>query len=381
MSLPLHIPGDVGQIRVAAEWLDPLLRNPILDADIELSTMVAEAHYQWTGASGDAFGDAAGAIRSANFAVPAYAMDVAEILRAYANRLDRGKSDFAGHAIWAETHGLVVAANVVKVPITWLKSAPADSDDVEKEEWDRYQSAVGAYTLLSEAVGYWWGDLEEWVAEEFGRLVADIEKLKDADSVMGTLVSTNSVVVNLALDTAAVRDKRKVAEFRDGVTKMQENATAFRANLRSGNPQLRAAAKAADPGNLSKSARALSEMVGGVSKTSKIIPGLGVVMDIVLTGKEIVDGGSESSALAGLAGSIGGGLSAGGFASVLIGAGVVVPPVGVAIGVGILAMAGSEAARYAWEAWVPLDARESIDAGIEDFLVAINPFLWLADAP
>ncbi|MFP5359374.1 MAG: hypothetical protein ACLGHM_02590 [Actinomycetes bacterium] len=48
----------------------------------------------------------------------------------------------------------------------------------------------------------------------------------------------------------------------------------------------------------------------------------------------------------------------GGIASELIGAAVAV----------------GEGAKWAWEAWVPLDTRESIDAGLHDFGSWLNPF-------
>jgi hypothetical protein len=115
-------------------------------------------------------------------------------------------------------------------------------------------------------------------------------------------------------------------------------------------------------------------MIEGVSKAGRIIPVVGVVIDIVATGVEIANGESETSSIAGLIGGLGGGAVAGGIA-----VGVGFPPIGVAIVVTVAAVAAGEGATALWEAWIPLDQREAIDAGIEDFFEFINPASWFVD--
>lgn len=378
MGLPLTIAGDTAGIRNAAEWLDPDLRNALVDADLELSYMVGEASYQWTGESGTAFGSASQAIRRGNFAARDYPANVAEVMRAYAGRLERGADDFEGYASWAVRKGLTVWSNVIQYPTTWLSFCPDPDgeDSPELREWNKYQEKVQAYNEVSAKVGSWWGDLEVWIAEQFSQLVADIETLQEGNAVYEGLVKGNEEVVGLALEYADARHARDLATFRQQVSSLQQKADLFQTQLRSGNPALKAAAELADPRGMRQAARALNEMIEGVSRAGKIIPVIGTVIDIVATGAEIANGGSESSAIVGLVGGIGG---AG--IGVAIVAGVALPPVGVAIVVAGASWAVGEAATMAWEAWVPLDTRESIDAGIEDFLDFINPVSWFVDAP
>lgn len=383
MSLSLKISGDPAALRVAAHWLGEQLRPPLLDADLELSSMVGDAVYIWTGESGSAFNSAAQAVRQGNFAVPSYVGDVAEVLRAYAGRLERGADDFHAIAAYAVRKGLTVSGDVIHVPTTSLKFCPAPDaeDSPEVREWNTYQDKVTVYQELSGRVGRWWGELDVWVAEQFGALVAGMESLQEASTVYEGLVNGNEEVVGFALDYAHARQTRNLDDFRAHVSDMQHKADVFREQLKSGNPALRAAATKADPRGLSRSADVLSEMIEGVSKTSKIIPIAGTAVDIVSTGVEIANGGSESSAIVGFAAGFGGGVAGGAGVVGLATIGIVIPPVGVAFVVGGLAVGASAAGSAAWEAWVPLDTREAIDAGVEDFFEFANPVSWFVDAP
>lgn len=377
MSLDLTIPGKPSDIRAAAHWLDPGLAGPLDDASVELAAMVTDAQYYWTDESGYAFTDATQAVRRGNFAVPEYAKDAAEAMRAYAGRLERGREEFDGYADYAKRHGLTVCGEVIWFPATSLRICPDPNgpDSPELREWKKYQAKVDVYNELSSKVGTWWGELDVWIGEHLVKLVGNIDTLKVANSVYEGLVSNNEKVVEIALDYAGARVKRNLKDFRLRGSDLEGDAKTFRAGLKSGNPALRAAAEAADPRGLGKSARALSEMVEGVSKESRIIPVAGTVIAIVASGAEIANGESETSVFAGLAGGLGGG------ALVAAGVGAAIPPVWVALAVGFVAIAADAGAKWAWEAWVPLDSREAMDAGIDGFWDWAKPTSWFVDTP
>lgn len=377
MSLNLAIPGNPSDIRVAAHWLDPGLAGALDNTDIELTSMVYDAESFWTGESGYAFNSATQAVRRGNFAVPPYAKDAAEVMRAYAGRLERGKEDFDGYAAYAKRHGLMVYANVIWTPSTSLRVCPDPNgpDSPELREWKAYQAKVDVYNDLSSRVGKWWGELDVWIAEQFGKLVAGVEKLKEANSVYKGLVHTNEKVIELAFRYAEARQTRDLNAFRSAVSKLQDQAKVFSRQLRSGNPALRAAAEAADPRGMSKSAGALSDMIERVSKDSKIIPVVGNVIAIVATGAQIENGEAGSSAIASLVGGLGGGAAFSGVAAAAF------PPVTAAILVTTVSVAAGWGASSAWEAWVPLDTREAMDAGIKDAWDWAKPSSWSGDTP
>ena len=380
MSLNLAIPGVPGDIRSAAQWLDPTVADALINADIELSAMVYDAQTYWTGESGYAFNSAAQAVRRGNFAVPEFVKNVAEVLRAYAGRLERGREDFDDYIDYAKRHGLTAHGHVIWAPTTTLRVCPHPDgpDSPELREWNAYQDRVDIYNDLSAKVGTWWGQLDVWIAEQFGGLVAGVDQLKEASTVYDGLVQGNEAVVEFAFDYADARVARDLQAFRSQVSALQADADMYRTALRSGNPALRAAAEAADPRAMRAGVRALNEMIEGVAKSSKIIPVVGTVIDIVATGAQVASGESDSSALAGLAGGIGGGAAA---AGIIAAAGVAIPPVGVALMVGGSAVLAGQGATWAWEAWVPLDTREAIDAGLDDVWDWANPTNWFVDTP
>lgn len=373
MSISLTIPGDPAAIRAAAQWLDPTLKDAVVTADLELAYVVGDAQYLWQGQSGYAFNSAAQAVRRANDNVHSYIADVAEVMRAYAGRLERGAEDFASLASRARDEGLTVVGDAISPPSTWLQFCPDPNgpDSPELDEWNRYMDRVKVYQEISSEVGTWWGDLETWIAEHFSPLLGRVNDLKEGATALEGLTKGNEEAVGLAFEYADARTARDLADFRAHVSDLQLQADAFQAGLRSGNPAIRAAAEAADPAAMRQGIRALNETIAGVSKSSRIIPVAGTVIDVVSAGVEVAAGGSPSSAGVGLlGGAAGAGLAGGAIAA----AGVAVPPLGVAIVVAGAAVAVGEGAKWAWEAWVPLDTRESIDAGLHDFGSWLNPF-------
>lgn len=375
MSIDLGIPGNPSDIRAVAHWLTEKVQKGLNDADFEMVSMVSDAQLLWTGQSGYAFNSAAQAVRRGNFETPRYAGDVAEVLRAYAGRLERGREDFDDLAAYAQRQGLSVGPQSIAMPTTWLTFCPDPDgpDSPELREWNSYQEKVDVYNEIAKRVGTWWGELDAWIAEHFGQVIGRVTELTEGATVLEGLRRGNETVVDYAFEYASARSERDLETFRRHVSQMQEDAAKFQRQLRSGNPALRAAAEAADPRAMRQGVRALTDMIKGVSKATKIIPVAGTVIDIVSAGAELTAGGSPSSVGIGLAGTI-----AGGAGAVALVSG---PPGWVAAAAVAGAVAVGSGARWAWEAWVPLDAREVVDDGIRDFGTTINPLNWFTDTP
>jgi hypothetical protein len=102
--------------------------------------------------------------------------------------------------------------------------------------------------------------------------------------------------------------------------------------------------------------RVLNEAIDSAAHYGRIIPVAGIVVDVSLSAVELADGGSPSSVGVGLGGGAASGIIGGALASG--------PPGVVALAVGGVAALGGVAATWGYEAWVPLDVREAIDAGI-----------------
>ena len=142
---------------------------------------------------------------------------------------------------------------------------------------------------------------------------------------------------------------------------MQTDADTFTDQLRSGNPATHAAAEAANPRAIREGMEELLDHVEQVSRIGKIIPIVGPAIEIVTIGAAIAEGESGSSQIAGALGGAAGGAAAGGAIAAAGG------PLGWVIGGAVVAtVTVGSAATWAWEAWVPVDARESIDEWLED---------------
>ena len=367
MSLDLTVSGDHAAVTGLAKWLDPELAEPLVTADLDMAYTWGDSQQYWTGQSGDAFRGAAMEIRKRSSDLPGFVRDVAEVLRAYANRLERGQADFDDYLAQASTGGLTVVGNLVMPPTTTLQYCPADNAPAgDVKEYQRYLDALELYNDIAEHVGTWHGELEAWIAENLAPLTAEVEKFSSLSGLFTGLKVDNDDVVDLALEYASARTDRDLRDYRQAAQSMQADAEMFGDHLRSGNPALRAAAEAANPREMRAGLAALNEAIGGVTKYSKLIPVVGGVIDVVSAGVEIADGGSASSVGVGLLAGAGGGALAG-----TIIAGVAIPPVGVALIVGGAAAAAGAGGTWLWEAAVPLDVRESID----DFFTGATPVL------
>ena len=363
MSIDLRIPGDPPSIRTLGDWMSRM-KSSLVEVDLELSYVASQSENYLRGEAGSAFQRTATSVRNRSSPAMTYLGDAAPVVNAYANRLDRGREDFDSYLKQAAERGLTVYGKVVLEPTTHLRVCPApDADPATTAEWDAFLSRVATYNDLAARVGTWWGELETWRAENFAPLIARLEDLSPLDGLVDELTSidANKTVVDAALETADVRTERDLADWRSLAQQMQDDADTFTDQLRSGNPATQAAAEAANPRALREGAAELLEHVEQVSRVGKIIPLVGPAIDIVTIGAAIADGDSGSSQIAGAVGGAAGGAVTGGAIAAAGG------PVGWVIGGAVVAsVAVGSAATWAWEAWVPIDARESIDAWLED---------------
>lgn len=355
MSLELKINGDAAGIRRVAEWLDPSLSQAAINLDLELAYLTGDLIYMWTGESGLAFNSAANEARRTTMAVPTLARDLAEVMRAYAGRLERGQEKFDRIASKAREAGLKVVGRYVHYPTSWLKYCPGpDSPQAEKDEYEAYCKRLDKYNQLSEEVGTWEGELEVWIYEHFGGLMGQVVDVAEASRVLEALVQHNPLVVSTALELADYRNDINLEAWRKHAQDSQQAWEDYKKNSRSGNPRKAAAAKRAVPADLKAAIRHSDDVVKGLARNARIIPGIGWVVDIGLAGVDVSQGGSASSNAAGLLGGAG--------AAAIAGA-TVSGPVGWVVGAAVVAgWAGGEAGTWLWEETVPLDVRESIDA-------------------
>jgi hypothetical protein len=367
MSISLKVTGDHAAITKVAQWLDPDVSEPLIAADLDLAYTWSDSQQYWVGLSGNAFRDAAMEVRNRSKPVHGFLQDLAEVLRAYANRLKRGQDDFDDYATQATEAGLTVAGTTVLPPTTWLTYCPADDAPTkDTKEYDRYLAAMKTYNTLEGSVGKWWGELQKWIAENLAPLTTRVSDLSPLDGLLKGLTEGNKEVVTAALEYSHASAERDLSAYRQSAQSMQADADKFTKALRSGNPALRAAAEAANPREIRAGLSVLNEAIESVDKYAKVIPVAGGVIEVVAAGAAIADGDSPSSVGAGLVGSAGGAAAGGAIVAAST------PPGLVALTVGVLAVGGGLAGRWLWEAAVPLDIRESID----DSLTGSPPMLY-----
>jgi len=367
MAIEMRMPGSPRSVKAVADWLDAV-KDAVSNVDVDLAQAKGESDYYWRGRSGRAWGSAVSTVRERAEDLPGFLGDAVEVFRAYANRLKRVQEDFDTLLHQAGEVGLTVVGKTVFPPTTTLDYCPAPgAPEEDLEEYDDYLRKVASYRDLGEKVGTRIGELDAWIGEKIVPLIARIANLKPLGGTVKALSDNgNAVPAELTLEAYKTYLDGNLSRWREHHDALQDAADAFRSQLRSGNPALSAAADAADPRAMGRSIAELGERIGKVSKLAKGLPVAGHMLDIVSIADELAGGGSLSSALAELGGSMGGGALGGGGAAALAGA-IGSNPIGWVVGGtivgGVTIGAGS---RYLWEAAVPLNTRESIDSYFTD---------------
>jgi hypothetical protein len=383
--IDLDVPGSPSSVRAAAEWLSPTLRDSVAAwADTAADVRASSQH--WQGASGDAYRDTASRAVAAGDDQSGPLSDAAEKMRAYAGQLERMQEDFAEHLAAASAGGLQVAGSVVQPPLDAVSPGREPEPDASASvtaSWQaaeaRYRTQVARielYDEISAQVGTAWGNLQAWID-------ANLVAFRDGtlgDSLVTQILDkardANKALVDWAIETRDLQWGEALVSLRASSAETRAAAETFRDGLRSGNPAVRAAAEAADPAALRRTANGLEAAAEALERTPfRHVPLIGTVAGLGLAGASIAAGDSPSSVIIEEAGSVVGGVVGGaavvGVAALagatapvwVVGAGVVAG--GLAIGYG---------ASWAYENWVPQDVRESIDAGLENAWDATTDF-------
>jgi hypothetical protein len=369
VSVDLNIPGDPAAIRAVADWLSPRISDADSDVYIDSVDVSLVSQAQWVGQSGDAFRDALDRVRGEQMKISPYLTTAADVFLAYANRLERGQDDFDHYLEQAIAGGLVGVrrTKTILTPTTSLPYCPTvDAPAEDVTAWNDYVRRVELYNDISTRVGTWWGELEAWIVEHMVPLVARIEEFAPLSGLFDDITVGNEVIVSTALETADYRVNRDFTEWSKVYDQMQADAELYTRGLRSGNPALKAASEAANPRAIREGLEQLGETIKGLRRATRIIPGVGIAIDVALGVVDIANGDSASSVGVGILGGMAGGAAVGGTIAAVGG-----PPGWVIGGVVVGGVVVGEGARWAWEAWVPLHVRESID----DFFVGDPPVL------
>ena len=369
-TIDLTIPGDPASIYSLAEWLSGTVSTAATEIKDRLNKTAGDSGEFWEGRTGEGFRETARSVASGADPVQVYASDAAEVFRAYARRLERGKEEFDGYIDEALASALIVGENTISHPMppkTYVtrpgQAAPIEfgpgGECIIPLSGEAYQAALELFDRIGESVGSWWGDLDNWINEHIVPLIARVTELDPIRNAFEILKQGNEAVRGFPLALVAVPWETQLKFLQEEGKKAQTAADDFYKNLRKGNPAVSGPLKKTSRRELQAVADVLAERVGQLKVGTKIvIPGSGLVIDIVAASVDVANGGSISSGVVGIGGSLAGG--AGGAA--LLGS-TSIPPVAIALIVAAISYGVGWVGVQAWESLVPLDIREAIDAG------------------
>ena len=144
--------GDPAQVRAAAEWLDPGLKNAADGLSLGTTLISTGVRSHWAGESADEYVSILLRVGDAADEVLPQARDAAEKFRSYARQLERMRETFARHRQKARSEGLPVTGQVIGRPVTLVPVCPTSRDDPYCDEWQVYQGQVELYNPSSSAV-------------------------------------------------------------------------------------------------------------------------------------------------------------------------------------------------------------------------------------
>lgn len=367
-GIDLTIPGSPSGLYELADWLVAKVAAPSQEILDRLSKSSDSSEEFWNGRTGDAFRDTATAVKTASEPVKVYADDLTEVLRAYARRLERGADKFADLRDRALKTTLLISDNQIAMPMEPPSFAtpagtpvpiPLDGTGAcNPTAGESYAEAQELYKEIAHEVGEWWGTLDSWVDEHFTPLMARVTDFDPLVQAVETLQLGNDIVRGTLLDLAGAPWENRLAAFETAAKNAQVYSDEYYNKLKAGDPRVRAAAAKASKQEVQAIADALADKVSKLKVGTKILPGVGIVVDIVIASAEVANGGSVSAEVVGI------------LVGTLVGTGSAAslparrfPPLIVAIAASAAALAAAEAATKAYEEGVPLDVREAIDAG------------------
>lgn len=377
MFIDLDIPGDPASIYELAHYLDPKVSDAAHELNRAVGNTSGDSMVFWGGETGTVFRDALAQVMNASEPVSSYASSAAEVFRAYARRLERGREEFDDYASEAGRHWCYLSENKIIPPDRPIPSmhpvgqAPPPSSEVSYQfgsfticvaeplvpGW--YGQAIEWFDRVANAVGEWWGELGNWMDEHMAPLIESAEDFDALSKAIAAMGHTTDVARGFSLNLAEANWQDSLAYLETRAKDAQAEAATHSRRLRSGHPGVRAAAQRVTKADLLAARRVLDYEVHRVRVGARLLPVAGVGVDLIAAGAEVAAGGSASTAVAGVLGGIGSGAVA---AAIIATAPVSVPTIVAAGGVVLVGWAGSEGAKWAWENSVSLDVREALDA-------------------
>ncbi|MGW9020156.1 hypothetical protein ACWGOE_01575 [Leucobacter chromiiresistens] len=382
-AIDLTIPGQPSGIYDLADWLDANVVTSTEEIEASLRKTDGDSHEFWQGRTGDRFRANAETIAEGVKPIGEFAGEAAAVFHAYVRRLERGREEFAGYRDEAVASALIVAGDTIALPMppkTYI-TAPGHATPIERGpggvcldpmSGEEYEAACRLFDEIGESVGTWWGELENWINEQIVPLMARATDFAPLTDYMDELQAATEFARSVPLALSAGAWEEQLRALESEAKSAQASADEFADRLRSGDPSVSGPLQRTSKAEVRAVADVLADRVGQLKVGTKIIiPGSGLVIDIVSASADVANGGSVSSAGVGLAAGIGGGyLGAGGVAVVAAAFGTTFPPTGVAIAVAAIASGIGRGATYLYEKHVPLDVREAIDAGDFEYVFA-----------
>lgn len=363
MSIDTHVPGEPDQIRAAADWLKPSLRDGVSSASDEVhraNFSGSSAH--WIGQSGESYRSVVGLLVNAGDDVEILCVDVAEKLRSYAGQLERMYDRFVELRDQASEELIPVHGEKIVEPATDVPYCPTSEDDPHWEAYQQHLDRIDTYNEIAEEVGTRWGELEAWIQENLTSFLAGLSTTP-ASTLLADLAASGTDVSGMGVEVGTTTWKNNVAALREHADQLEEEGREFKRQLKSGHPAIRAAAEAANPPEMIRSGKGLGQYADDLFKAGRALPIIGPALEGLGIISDLAQGDSPLGVAVEFAGGlIGGGLVVGGLAL----AGVTLPVWGGVIVVGAGALAVGAGAKWAYEEFVPQDTRERLDAGVKE---------------
>lgn len=375
MTIDTTTYGDAAQIRAAAEWLDPGLKDAADTVSNGATLTSTSVRGHWYGESADDYVTILLQVSDAAKEILPHARDAAEKFRSYAGQLERMKSDFAAHRERAADQGLPVNGKVIARPVCLVPVCPTSREDPYWGEWQAYLDQVEVYNEIAADIGAWWGELEVWIAENLDGFLGGLPEQSVAEKILTGLSSAGGTASRIYLGAQGLSWAGTARQLVSTAERLRTGASDFVRGLRSGNPAVRAAAEAANPSGMRWAAGEAEDLARRLARAGKVLPAVGWGIDIWSLGSALENEDDPSSTAVNIAGGVVGGIATTAAVGALVAAGVITLPVwGTAVVVAGAAVAVGAGATWAYNEWVPQDVREAIDAGMSDAWDATTDF-------
>ncbi|WP_430868831.1 hypothetical protein [Demequina aurantiaca] len=375
MTIDTTTRGDASQVRAAAEWLDPALKDAAGYSSETTMLIAVGVRSHWFGESADSYVSILLKTTDAADEIGVQARDAAEKFRSYAGQLERMHDDFAAHRSRAISAGLPVNGALIRRPISLVPTIPASRDDLYWDDWQKHLDRIELYNEIATDVGSWWGELEVWISENLDGFLEAQPEQSTAQKILEGLSDSGTVLSREYLDGVGLVWEANAENLVANAAQLRDEASDFVRGLRSGNPAVRAAAQSANPRGMRWAADEAEDLARGFSRAGRAVPIVGWAIDLVTFGSDLESGNDPSSTAVEILGGVAGAAAATVVVGGLAAAGIVTLPVwGTAVVVGAAAVAVGAGAVWAYESWVPQDVREAIDAGLGDAWDATTDF-------